>query len=176
MPAKLSLDPQEFSFPKVLDEKDEITKFNCGQEEIDEFIHKQALTFQKERLGVTYVFYHKLDLIGFATLCMGHINKQKMTSENRLPKHIDSYPALLIGQLGVCSENQGNGVGTYICDFCFDRAIKLSQKVGCRFLVVDALESAVSFYIKYGFVLAPKQECEKQKLMFLDVTKTILQI
>ena len=94
-----------------------------------------------------------------------------MASEHRLPEHIDSYPALLIGQLGVCGERQGNGVGTYICDFCFDRAIKLSQRVGCRFLVVDALESAVNFYVKYGFTLAPKQEKETQKLMFLDITK-----
>lgn len=82
-------------------------------------------------------------------------------------------PTLRIGQLGVCSEHQGNGVGTHICDFCFDRVIKLSQKVGCKFLVVDALESAVSFYVKYGFVLAPKQEDEKQKLMFLDITKRV---
>jgi len=39
---------------------------------------------------------------------------------------------------------------------------------------VDALESAINFYIKYGFVLAPKQEGEKQKLMFLDITKRML--
>jgi hypothetical protein len=46
--------------------------------------------------------------------------------------------------------------------------------VGCRFLVVGALESAVKFYERYGFILAPKQEKEKQKLMFLDVTKRTL--
>jgi GNAT superfamily N-acetyltransferase len=112
-------------------------------------------------------------LVGFATLCMGHINKHKIASQDRLTQQVNSYPALLIGQLAVCEAHQGEGVGTYICDFCFDRAIRLSQRVGCRFLVVDALESAVEFYLKYGFTLAPKQEKEKQKLMFLDITKRL---
>jgi GNAT superfamily N-acetyltransferase len=174
MPAKQPLKPQKLSFPKILDKNDDTSKFACGQKEIDDFIQKEALTFQEQLLGVTYLFKHGNDLIGFATLCMGHINRQKMASEHRLPKHIDSYPALLIGQLGVCGEHQGNGVGTYICDFCFDRAVRFSQRVGCRFLVVDALGSAVKFYERYGFILAPRQEKEEQKLMFLDITKRTL--
>jgi hypothetical protein len=166
-----SFKPEDLPFPKILDKNDVTSKFSCGKKEIDEFIQKEALGFQEQLLGVTYLFKNETDLIGFATLCMGHINRQKMALEHRLPEHVDSYPALLIGQLGVCNGLQGSGVGTYICDFYFDRALKLAQKVGCRFLVVDALESAVDFYEKYGFVLAPKQEKEKQKLMFLDITK-----
>ncbi|XHH09833.1 MAG: GNAT family N-acetyltransferase [Candidatus Bathyarchaeia archaeon] len=171
MSTKSSVSRQDLSFPKILDKNDDTTKFSCGKKEIDDFIKKEALTFQESLLGVTYLFNQGKDLIGFATLCMGYINKQKMASGQRLPKPISGYPALLIGQLGVCGKHQGNGVGTYICDFCFDRAIKLSHRVGCRFLVVDALESAVDFYVKYGFTLAPKQEKEIQKLMFLDITK-----
>ena len=117
------------------------------------------------------MFSFESDLIGFATLCMGHVNKKKMQSENRLQKNISSYPALLIGQLGVSSKYQHRGVGRHICNFCFSIAVRLSQKVGCRFLVVNALESAVNFYKNYGFTLAPDQENQKQKLMFLDITK-----
>jgi hypothetical protein len=171
MPTKQQLNPKDLSYPKILDEDDKTAEFTCGQKEIDEFIQKEALAFQHQLLGVTYLFKHETDLIGFATLCTGHINRHKMPFEHRPTKHINSYPALLIGQLGVCNGQQGSGVGTYICDFCFDRAVKLSERVGCRFLVVDALESAVKFYEKYGFVLAPKQEKEKQKLMFLDINK-----
>jgi predicted GNAT family N-acyltransferase len=173
MPAKRSLNPKDLSFPKILDESDDTSKFSCGKKEIDEFIQKQALSFQAQSLGVTYLFHQGADLVGFATLCMGHINKHKIASQDRLTQQVNSYPALLIGQLAVCEAHQGEGVGTYICDFCFDRAIRLSHRVGCRFLVVDALESAVEFYLKYGFTLAPKQEKEKQKLMFLDITKRL---
>lgn len=171
MPTKPSLKPQDLSYPTILVKEDLTNSFSCGQKEIDDFIQKEALIFQQQLLGVTYVFKYSNEIVGFATLCMGHINKKKMASEDRIPKHIGSYPALLIGQLGVCGNYQSNGVGRFICDFCFDRAVKLSGRLGCRFLVVDALDSAVKFYGGYGFVLAPNQENEKQKLMFLDITK-----
>ncbi|HMK94320.1 MAG TPA: GNAT family N-acetyltransferase [Candidatus Limnocylindrales bacterium] len=128
--------------------------------------------FQNKRLGVTYLFKHNSDLIGFATLCMGHLSREKIASEHRLRQRMQSYPALLIGQLAVWKDQQGNRIGTFICDYCLCKAIQLSEKVlGCRFLVVDAVKEAVKFYDGYGFVLAPKQDKEKQKLMFLDITK-----
>ena len=164
--------PQDLSLPKILDESDDVKGFTCGtSKDIDYFIQKEALIFQEQCLGITYVFNHKSKLIGFATLCMGHLNKQKIASKDRLPKRIGSYPSLLIGSLTVSKDHQGNDIGTFICDYCFDKAVKLSQILGCRFLVVDAIESAVDFYVKYGFILAPKQEKEEQKLMFLDITK-----
>jgi GNAT superfamily N-acetyltransferase len=163
-------DVTKLSFPKVLDKTDNTNKFSCDTVEIDEFIHKQAMGFQEQRLGVTYLFHCETELIGFATLCMDHISKHRIYVKDRLVKPISSYPGLLIGQLGVTEKYQHKGVGKYICDFCFDRALKLSQNVvGCRFLIVNALETAVDFYVNYGFTLAPKQE--KQKLMFLDITK-----
>lgn len=172
MAAKTSLKPEDLSFPpKILESGDVTRTFTCGNKDIDEFIQKEALVFQEECLGITYIFKHESELVGFATLCMDHLSKQKMASKDRLPKPIPSYPALLIGQLAVCNNQQTNGIGTFMCDFCFDKAMKLSKILGCRFLVVNSVESAVNFYVKYGFVLAPKQENEKQKLMFLDITK-----
>jgi GNAT superfamily N-acetyltransferase len=156
---------------KVLNKNDSVNGFSCKEEEIDEFIREQALGYQEQNLGVTYVFYFGSKLIGFATLCMGNVNKRKMSEDDNLSKSIASYPALLIGQLGVTNEYQRRGIGKHVCDFCFFIAIHLSQKIGCRFLIVNALDSAVDFYIKYGFTLAPKQEKQKQKLMFLDITK-----
>ena len=164
-------DLKKITFPKILDENTTIANFTCNKKEIDQFIHEQAQNFQNQQLGITYLFSFESDLIGFATLCMGHVNKQKMLLEDRLQKSISSYPALLIGQLGVSVKYQNMGVGKYICNFCFSLAVRFSQRVGCRFLVVNALESAVDFYENYGFTLAPDQEKQKQKLMFLDITK-----
>jgi len=159
---------------KVLDKTDNVNTFSCKEAEIDEFIHKQALGYQQQNLGVTYVFYFESKLVSFATLCMGTINKRKMAAEDKLAKSIASYPALLIGQLGVADAYQHKGIGEHVCDFCFFIALNLSQNVGCRFLIVNAIDSAVNFYKKYGFTLAPEQEKQKQKLMFLDITKNRL--
>jgi len=162
---------KDLSPPKILDPDDDVSSFTCGVKDMDEFIQKEALDFQKERLGVTYLFMHVDDLVGFATLSMADLKREKMDAQHRLQSKIENYPALLIGQLAVCEGLQGQDVGTFICDFCFDRALKFSKLVGCRFMFVNALESADGFYLKYGFVLLPKQEGREQKVMFLDISK-----
>jgi GNAT superfamily N-acetyltransferase len=155
--------------PKILDETDKITGFCCGERGIDEFILNEALDFQKERLGVTYLFKHEDALVGFVTLSMADLKRAKMDVDDRLAARIENYPALLIGQLAVCQKFQARDVGTLLCDFCLDRALRFSEGVGCRFILVNAIESAIGFYKKYGFVLIPDQKDRKQKLMFLNI-------
>ena len=161
--------------PKILDANDRTDGFCCGEKGIDEFIHKEALEFQKERLGVTYLFKLKGELVGFVTLSMADLKRAKMNVEDRLAIGIENYPALLIGQLAVCKESQAKDVGTYLCDFCLDRALRFSERVGCRFIVVNAIESAIGFYQKYGFVLLPDQKDRKQKIMFLNILSKTLE-
>ncbi|HUK85374.1 MAG TPA: hypothetical protein VLU95_05900 [Candidatus Acidoferrum sp.] len=163
---------KDLSPPKILDQNDNVSSFSCGVKDIDEFIQKEALDFQKELLGVTYLFRHGQELVGFATLSMADLKREKIEAKHRPQSKIENYPALLIGQLAVCEKLQDQDVGTFICDFCFDRALKFSKIVGCRFMFVNAIESALGFYIKYGFVLLPKQEGREQKAMFLDISKT----
>jgi GNAT superfamily N-acetyltransferase len=155
-----------------LDQNDDASSFTCGIKDIDEFIQKEALDFQKERLGVTYLFMHGKELVGFATLSMADLKRDKLDVKDRLKSKIENYPALLIGQLAVYDELQHQDVGTFICDFCYDRALRFSKIVGCRFVFVNAIESALGFYLKYGFVLLPKQEGREQKVMFLDISKS----
>jgi GNAT superfamily N-acetyltransferase len=160
--------------PKILDANDETAEFYCGEQGIDEFIRKEALGFQKERLGVTYLFKREGEAVGFVTLSMADLKRAKMGIEDRLAVGIENYPALLIGQLAVCKKFQAQDVGTFLCDFCLDRALRFSERVGCRFIVVNAIESAIGFYQKYGFVLLPDQKGRKQKIMFLNIlSKTV---
>lgn len=157
--------------PEILSKEDSFPDFCCGERDIDEFIHEEAHIYQKQSLGITYIFKYSTRLIGFATISMADIRKSKMEKEDRLPKPIPNYPALLIGQLAVCEDQQRGDIGTYICKFCIDKAVKLSKIVGCRFVVVNAIakEKVISFYEKLGFILLPKQEDRKQKIMILSI-------
>ena len=56
------------SLTKILDQTDDVSSFSCGVKDMDEFIQKEALDFQKERLLVTYLFMHNQELIGCGTL------------------------------------------------------------------------------------------------------------
>jgi len=172
----MNLDNIEFA---ILSERHKIGDFSCGKEEIDEFIHTEAMDFQNERLGVTYLFFYEGLLVGFVTLSMADLRKQKMSEEDKLPIGRENYPALQISQLAVCKDLQyEHGIGTYVCDFCHAQSLKLSEKVGCRFLVLNAIQTAIVFYKKYGFKLLPKQKGRREPIMFLNIMdrKTIEKI
>jgi len=70
---------QDIANPTILTNIDDVSSFNCGIAEIDEFIQDQALDYQVERLGVTYLFRHKKtnDLLGFVTLSMADLKRKK---------------------------------------------------------------------------------------------------
>jgi hypothetical protein len=90
--------------PKILDANDETADFYCGEQGIDEFIRKEALEFQKERLGVTYLFKREGEMVGFVTLSMADLKRAKMDIEDRLAVGIENYPALLIGAVSGLQE------------------------------------------------------------------------
>ncbi len=100
---------KDLSAPKILDQNDDVSSFSCGVKDMDEFIQKEALDFQKERLGVTYLFMHDNDLVGFATLSMADLKREKLEAQHRPQSNIENYPALLIGQLAVCEKLQNQG-------------------------------------------------------------------
>jgi hypothetical protein len=125
--------PRDLSYPEILNEKDKVNDFVCGVKDIDIFMHEEALQYQKDRLGVTYLFRQNGKIVGFATLSMADLKREKMSATDRLKHKIENYPALLIGQLAVCAEHHGRDIGTYICDFCFSEALRFSRKLDADF-------------------------------------------
>lgn len=170
MPPSESIDLTKAEF-KILEEMDNVAEFSSGIKEIDEFIHEEVMNFQNERLGVTYLLCIKDKILGFVTLSMADLRKEKMESEDRLQIGKENYPALQIGQLAVYKELQrkGFGIGKFLCDYCLAKAYEFSDKVGCRFLVLNARRDVIPFYEKYGFKLLRRQEGRREPMMFLNI-------
>ena len=105
-------------------------------------------------------------------------------------KHLRTYPAVLIGRLGVNKSYQGKGfmIGRQIVNFIKLWFLDDENKTGCRFLVVDAYNKpeVLSFYERNGFkYLYATEEDEinatqvhdnsiNTRLMFLDLLHTTL--
>jgi GNAT superfamily N-acetyltransferase len=154
---------------RKLSEECNVSSFCCGYDAVDEFLQKEAMSFQNEKLGTTYLWYHRERLIGFATLIMSQLKKNEMHKETRLEVGKEFYPAILIGQLGVQKEFQKLGIGSMICGWCLGKAHELSEQLGCRFLIVNAVENKIDWYKRRGFQLLPKQGNRREKVMFLDI-------
>ena len=80
-----------------------------------------------------------------------------------------SYPALKIGRLAVNEEYAGAGIGTFILD-SIKYAFTSVKRLGCRFITVDALNSATEFYERNGFKFFTELDKEDEtRLMFYDL-------
>ena len=71
VPPKFSL--QQFDI-KLLISQFDFSNFDCSHEEEDlglnEFIHNEALEYQQDCMGSTYVFFHQGIPLGFVTIAM----------------------------------------------------------------------------------------------------------
>jgi GNAT superfamily N-acetyltransferase len=139
---------------KKLSKKSDLSNFNCGKNDelgLNEFIHKEALKYQQEGMGVTYLFYRDTKIVGYITVAMGAI-KTKETDLQIDNYEKATYPALFLGRLAVDNTEREKGIGTYLIDYCIDFALKSKKRLGCRFIVlVTKGERRIKFYEKNDF-------------------------
>ncbi len=156
-----------------------IKPFKCAEDDLNGFLYDDAKHFQAELMAVTYLLE---DNEGNATVAYFSLLADKISFNpddksvwNRLnrnipnPKRRRSYPAVKIGRLAVNEQYAGNGVGTFVLDsikYAFTRV----KRLGCRFITVDALNSAIRFYEKNGFhFFTELDKDDETRLMFYDL-------
>jgi len=79
--------------------------------------------------------------------------KKKLVKSIPQIKQFRSWPAVLIGRLGVNQAFKNIGIGRELMDFIKSWFINHNNKTGCRFLVVDAYNEPqpIQYYKKNNF-------------------------
>jgi hypothetical protein len=144
-------------------------KFDCNHLDLNDFFANDALEYSSELLGKSYCFV--LDEDPQIIVCAFTISNDSIKTTN-LPngrkkkiikciprvKHMRSYPAVLIGRLGVnkdfrniCGETQRTG--DQLMDFIKSWFVDIKNKTGCRFIVVDSYNESnpLRYYLSNGF-------------------------
>lgn len=101
---------------KQLEEQTDISSFDCSKEDTlgsHEFIHKEAKQYQKECMGSTYLFHLEDVFVGYVTVAMHAIEVKE--TRLRIVTNMKSYPALLLGRLGVHNDYRMRNIGRSIC-------------------------------------------------------------
>ena len=147
--------------------------FNCGEETLNNFIHKEVSAYQRERLGITYLIHLDSKLVGFVTLSMAGLKTEKMEIGEKLKIRLESYPALQIGQLAIDKKYQGHGYGKKIILWCMSQAIEYCEEIGCRLLVLNSIPSSIKFYNKCNFKQLKGQEKRREKTMYQVIPKEL---
>ena len=158
--------------------KDSISKFDCGHTDLNDFFRNDCFKYTNELLGKTYCFVLNDDpneIVCVFTVANDSIKqnllpnsrKKKINASIPREKIMRSYPAVLIGRLGVNTKYKKQGIGTELLDFIKFWFIDENNKTGCRFVVVDAYneECVLGFYRKNGFeFMFSSEEQEKEYL------------
>ena len=136
----------------------QIKRFDCGDEDLNDYFHNASFEYLSKLLSVTYVIENDEDTIAFFSLSNDKIaqaqdNKATWRQIKKMfprAKHRSDYPAVKIGRLGVSGKYSGKGIGTEILDFIKEMFIT-NNRTGCCFITVDAYQQSEDFYIKNGF-------------------------
>lgn len=155
-----------------------IKPFDCGDQDLNEFLHEDAKLYLKEHLAVTYILENGEDTIAYFSVQNDKIsiddfptNSQFNKARKGIPraKMHKSYPAVKLGRLAVSEKYSGNGLGAQIIDYLKVFFIT-GNRTGCRFMLVDAYTTKVDWYEKHKFkLLKPKDDKQKTQLMFCDL-------
>lgn len=160
---------------------DIVSRFNCGDEDLNDFILTDAQLYYRVRLATSYLLEDGAsgDVIGYFSLAYDRISLTDFPSNsayNRFRKQFfaqgkmfKSYPALKICRLAIDSRYRGEGFGAMLVNMII-ASYRNDSKAGCRFITVDAYSGALDFYFKQGFApLSKSDEGADTRLLFFDL-------
>ena len=152
--------------------------FSCGDDDLDDFFKNDTINYSNQLLGKSYCYRLKNDnkiIVCAFTLSNSSIDsrhlpnsrRKKLTENIPHEKSLSSYPATLIGRLGVNKDFSGKGIGTELMNFLKKWLLEMENRTACRFLTVDAYnnKNTLRYYENNGFkYLFSNEQQEKQHI------------
>ena len=156
--------------------------FDCGHGDLNDFFINDSQNYSGQLLGKSYCFIldeNPKEIVCAFTVSNDSIKmnplpnnrRKKVNKEIPRDKQLRSYPAVLIGRLGVSDKFKRKGIGSELMDFIKFWFIDSENKTGCRFVVVDSYneEIPLSYYRRNCFqFLLSSEEQEKEYMGFTE--------
>ena len=133
-----------------------VDAFDCGQEALNRFLSRYALTNQFANAAQTYVGLADDAVIGYYSLVVGNLAYDD--APERLRKGLARHPVpiMLLARLAVDHRWQGTGIGAGLLRDATRRTLQAADIAGIRALVVHAKdEAARAFDQHFEFVPSP---------------------
>ncbi|MEG1574467.1 MAG: GNAT family N-acetyltransferase [Bacteroidales bacterium] len=157
------------------------SSFACGNEDLDSFFHSDFVAYAKVMFGKTYCFHEvnnptqivcafTVSNASIFTNRLPNARKKKVSKEVPHVKQDLTYPAVLIGRLGIDVQYQRLHIGSELMDFIKSWFAEPENKTGCRYLVVDAYncDTPITFYLKNGFDFVFSTEEQEKEYRNID--------
>ena len=148
----------KLSPPAPLSNNDDLSEFFSGEEQLDYWLKRRALKNEVTGASRTYVVCNQKRVVAYYTIATGSV--MQIESPGKIKRNMpDPIPVIILGRLAIDKDWQGKGLGAGLLKDALLRASEISQQVGVRALLVQAIsESAKAFYLHHGFMVSPMDE------------------
>lgn len=143
--------PEPLSGPDKLTAEHDVSTFDCGAAELTDWLRRYALQNLYAGNASTYVATRAGRVVGYYALATSGVEKAEAperVTKGGVPSHV---PCLLLARLAVDRREQGGGLGKGLLVDALRRAVRVSEEVGVRALLIHARdEAARDFYLHHG--------------------------
>jgi GNAT superfamily N-acetyltransferase len=130
--------------------------FDCGKEDLNRFLKRQAWSNQQAHGAQTYVLAKELRVLGYYSLAAGSIVHDQATERVKKGLARHPIPIILLARLAVDVSIHGKGVGSALLKDALQRAAHAADTIGARALLVHAKDDAArAFYEHFTFESSP---------------------
>lgn len=127
--------------------------FDCGEPDLDEWLHRYARQSDARNETLTRVALHPDDgrIVGYYALKSYHLVGAELEWAFG-PRVRYPVPCILLARLARCQSVIGQGVGELLLAHALRTSARVSEEIGVQVVVVHAIgERAAAFYRRYGF-------------------------
>jgi GNAT superfamily N-acetyltransferase len=146
---------QSLTPPEKLREDHDLSRFQCGEPALDDWLRRRALQNEESGASRTYVVCAGLRVTAYYALAVGAV--AHAGTAGRIRRNMpDPVPVMIIGRLAVDQEFHGHGLGQGLLRDAMLRTLQAADIAGIRAILVHAISSdAQRFYERHGFVRSP---------------------
>ncbi len=133
-----------------------LDSFDCGKEDLNRFLKRQAWSNQQANSAQTYVLSKDLRVSGYYSLAAGSVTHDEATERVKKGLVRHPVPVILLARLAVDVAIHGKGIGSALLKDALVRTAQAADTIGARALLVHAKDdSAKAFYQHFDFEPSP---------------------
>lgn len=143
------------SAPEKLTPVHDLSRFQCGEPELDDWLKRRALPSEEHGASRSYVVCVGQRVVGYYALAVGAA--AHTVSPGRVRRNMPNpVPVMVIGRLAVDLNFQGRGIGSALLKDAVLRTVHAAEIAGIRAILVHAIsDTAKRFYERSGFTPSP---------------------
>ncbi len=146
----------EFGSIEKLRREHQLDEFDCGRDELNRFLKRQAWANQQSHSAQTYVLAREMRVLGYYSLAAGAVAHDEAPERVRKGQARHPIPVILLARLAVDVSVHDRGLGAALLKDALLRTAQAAETIGARALLVHAKDdNAKAFYEHFTFEPSP---------------------